>query len=82
MQLASMERLRANMVVASSGVVCSSFGLSDAAASVYYGGLLEINYQQSHDPPVHELELLPMKLSHNSSETNTPTPQDFNLLHT
>ncbi|CAM6034627.1 unnamed protein product [Sphagnum compactum] len=74
MQLASMERIRANMVAASSGVVCSSFGLSGAGAGVYYGGPLEINCRQSHDPPVHELELLPMKSSHNSSETSTPAP--------
>ncbi len=79
MQLASMERIRANMVAASSGVVCSSFGLSGAGPGVYYGGPLEINCRQSHDPPVHEppvheLELLPMKSSHNSSETSTPAP--------
>ncbi|CAK9204933.1 unnamed protein product, partial [Sphagnum troendelagicum] len=57
------------MVAASSGVVCSSFGLSAAGPGVYYGGPLEINCRQSHDPPVHELELLPMKSSRNSSET-------------
>lgn len=74
MQLASMERIRANMVAASSGVVCSSFGLSGAGHGVYYGGPLEINCRQSHDPPVHELELLPMKSSRNSSETSTPAP--------
>jgi hypothetical protein len=74
MQLASMERIRANMVAASSGVMFSSFGLSGAGAGVYYGGPLEINCRQSHDPPVHELELLPMKSSHNSSETSTPAP--------
>jgi hypothetical protein len=74
MQLTSMERIRANMVAASSGVVCSSFGLSGAGPGVYYGGPLEINCRQSHDPPVHELELLPMKSSRNSSETSTPAP--------